>query len=256
MFNRILNIIGAAPREVPPSTRPVQVFEVGLEVEDDAPVIAAPTELEPIAGYSCLISYASASGAPSERQISCSRLELSGGVSYLRAHCHLRGKQRVFRIDRIVEVVDLHTGEVTQDATSFFGRFVIGFQTESAYHWGLSPKQRVDLVAALNVLAFLARVDGRFHPREAAAIEAFACGYWMRAELRGDPPINDIVAYADRLKPDAEIFYVALERAAGQPTIRAMLPRAIVAVIEADGVITPEEHRYAQRVSDFLAGDG
>lgn len=250
----IIQFLGLAPKSRLANASPVD--EIGLDDEDVAVEFGDVTTLEPIGGYSCILAYQSAKGAISQRQVSCTKIERAAGVDYLRAFCHVRQANRTFRISRVVQIIDLHTGEVIDDPAAFFDRFQIDVATPTSLNWGMPPVRRADMLAALNVLAFLARCDGRFHPAEREAIERFVCGLWMRGEYDGDPPINVILDHADRLKPDAEIFYISLERVQGNPLIKKIMPRAIVDLIEADGVISREEHHYAQRVVEYLNGDG
>jgi predicted DNA-binding transcriptional regulator YafY len=53
-----------------------------------------------------LISYISASGEVSQRVISPYGLVLHGRAWYIPAYCHLRQDRRIFRLDRVREVMD------------------------------------------------------------------------------------------------------------------------------------------------------
>lgn len=215
--------------------------------EDDAQPL---TRLETISGFSCIIRYSDARGRVSERRISCQRLDAAENGRFLRAFCHERGSLRMFRVDRIIEVVDLHTGEA--GGPEFFDRFEIGHTHNGKLMWGLSPVRRSEVLAALNALAFIARCDGRFHPAERDAIERFICSYWLREELAGEPPLSDMLDYADRLKPDAETFFVSLTRCADNPSVARLVRHMIAEVIAADGIISKEEAFWGVKVSEYL----
>ncbi|MCX7023416.1 MAG: WYL domain-containing protein [Spirochaetes bacterium] len=74
------------------------------------------------------IRYASESGRTTERTIDVLRLGSSGdGVTYVRAHCHLRGEDRTFRADRVLaaELVAASAGQAPFPAGSLSNvRFV------------------------------------------------------------------------------------------------------------------------------------
>lgn len=67
-----------------------------------------------------LIHYEDAKGNVSEREINVRAITDKNGVTYLKAYCHARRAMRTFRLDRVVEVIDLGTGEVI-DARKFVG---------------------------------------------------------------------------------------------------------------------------------------
>lgn len=58
------------------------------------------------------ITYRGATGEPSERVIERCRLVIVQPHEYVLAHCRMRNGDRLFRLDRIREVVDDATGEV------------------------------------------------------------------------------------------------------------------------------------------------
>lgn len=241
-----------------PERAPITAYfqEIGLIDEgDDAEEPGGEeavrfVQLEAISGFSCIIRYSDARGRVSERRISCQRLEAAENGRFLRAFCHERGSLRMFRVDRIVEVIDLHTGET--GGPEFFDRFETGHTHGGKLMWGLSPVRRSEVLAALNALAFIARCDGRFHPAERDTIERFICSYWLRQELPGEPPISDMLEYADRLKPDAETFFVSLTRCADNPSVARLVRQMIADVIAADGIISKEEAFWGVKVSDYL----
>jgi len=231
---------------------------VTLPDEDSADTIVAeirsPPEFEagPIAGFACIITYSDARGRSSERRVTCQRLDRAASQIYLYAYCHERAAVRQFRLDRIIAVIDLHTGEVEDEPARFFERFTVDREQSTKLGWGLSVRKRADLVAGLNALVFMARCDREWHPLEREALEAFIASYWLRAELPGEPPLDEIMAHADRLAPDAETFYVSLMRCGDNPVLARMIRRHIQAVVEADGRIAAEEFHWGSTVDDFF----
>lgn len=211
-------------------------------------------EPEPISGFSCIIQYRDSRGRDSERRITCQRLDQAAAQSYLYAYCHERGAIRQFKVDRIVAIADIHTGEVLDPPLRFFARFRIDREQQAQLGWGLSVRKRADMVAALNVLVFMGRCDKEWHPLEREALESFVESYWLRAEVEGDPPIDDIIAHAERLSPDAETFYVSLIRCGEHPVISKIIRRHIQSVVDADGELRIEEQYWGRAVDEFFAG--
>lgn len=80
-------------------------------------------EIEAISGLALILDYSDAKGNPSQRLVSCNRLENNAGVAYLRAFCHQRRSIRAFRVDRISSVFDPTSGESLGSATAYFNRF-------------------------------------------------------------------------------------------------------------------------------------
>ena len=208
--------------------------------------------LQAIAGVSCIIAYSDAVGNASERIVTCQRLDEHAGQSYLWAYCHSRSRVRQFRIDRVVSVCDTLTGEQYASPSAFFGSFATDRHHVSKVGWGLSVQRKADLIAFMNALVFIARCDRAFHPLEREALEAAVCGYWMRQEHSGDPDCASIMAYVDRLAPDAETFWLALQRCAASPQTINFLRRAAHNVIAADDDVTPEEFYWGNEIDEFI----
>lgn len=209
-------------------------------------------EAEPISGYACIIDYVDGFDEESSRRITCHRVERERSHFYVAAYCHERSAPRRFRIDRIREVIDLHTGEACADAAEFFGRFRLDRESDALRNWGLSVQSRGDFAAALNALVFMGRCDMEWHPLEREAVEAFISSYWIRRELTFDPPVQEILDYADRLAPDAEAFFVALERCGRNRHLGPIIQQHLRSVVDADGVLRPEEVRWGSAVDRRL----
>jgi hypothetical protein len=136
-------------------------------------------------------------------------------VRYLWAFSHSRQTVRQFRVDRIAEVFDVQSGDSLGTADTFFTQFAIDRSQKRAPGWGLGVRQRTGFIALLNCLVFIAKCDRQFHRLEHDVIEDVIARYWLRSEARGEPDVPAIVSYIDRLAPDAEIFFVSLERCSG-----------------------------------------
>lgn len=205
-----------------------------------------------IAGYFCIITYQNASGQSSQRRITCRRYELAGTHHYLFAFCHERSAPRRFRADRITEIIDPETGEVSEPA-QFLQSFSPDVELRSGINWGLAPSQRADLIAGLNALTFMARCDHEWHPLEVEAIERFVTSFWLRREIVADLPLDEIIRHANRLRPDPEAFFGALLRCQQDTLLARIVRQALRDVVDADGRIRDEEHFWGAKVDQFFA---
>lgn len=199
--------------------------------------------LEPISGFLCVIEY-----GDDVRLISCRRYDIKNDVGYVGAICQQAKGYRQFRADRITAVIDAATGEILGRG-DYFNRFAA---TVKSPFFGLTRSRRTLLMAGLNALAFLARCDGRWHPLESEPIERFVTGLWLRKEWEGDPPIDDILAHAQRLAPDAHTAMKGLGYYARSRNSTALLMRAANELIAADGVICDTETAWIMEVEAIL----
>lgn len=86
---------------------------------------------------------------------------------YFSAHCFLRGGQRTFRVDRVLQCVNLHDGS-----------FVDSIVADAFESFGIRPKKFImfarDLIdeerEMINLMVYLARLDGRMDASERSFI--------------------------------------------------------------------------------------
>lgn len=202
--------------------------------------------IQPIAGFTCVIEYEGV-----QRLISCRRFKTRGDFGYVGAVCLTAGGYREFRTDRIGDTFDPQTGEVLGNA-DYFNRFIIDEHWDARPSWGLTSSRQATLIAGLNVLAFMAHCDGRWHPLESEPVERFVCSLWLRREWEGEPPLDDILAHAQRLSPDSETFFKGVGHYARSETRSTILRRAVADLIAADGVVCSEEFDWGQQFSEYL----
>lgn len=235
-------------RSALPPVAPTLVIDTVVPEGDQDPPAPGPAEPQPISAFVCIIEYEG-----NTRLITCRRLERIGEAGYVGAICHAARGYRQFRSDRVTAVYDATTGEVLGDG-SYFDRFSVDSQRERAATWNLSPTRKATLVAGLNVLAFMARCDGYWHPLETEVVEGFVCSMWLRKEWEGEPPLAEIVTHAQRLSPDADTFFHSLRHYAGSSTSTRMLCRAVADLIAADGVICSSEASWGAEIDAFFRG--
>jgi hypothetical protein len=246
-------------RGLPPVAPPVQTPMAGPE-DDPADTIVIldrqqdqPNwQAQPITGHSMEIVYRDSRGQLSERQIVCHRLESYSGGTHLVARCALRGAQRTFRVDRIEQAVLSVTGEVFEPGTALLDVYAIDRESSGRFRFGLPPRKFALFNAALNVLVFVARCDGKWHPLEFEAIESFVMACWLRLDFPGDLDLAAVAAHVGRLTPDAEVLWTSVDAVAANPAMAALVRRHLVSVIDADGVHHPREVWFASQIAEVL----
>lgn len=224
----------------------------GVATDEQRNVPCWESELISISGSPFLLSYKGGRGVVSDRLVTCQRLDRNADLLYLRAFCHSRVAVRQFRVDRILTIVNPHTGEVFDEPVAFFTQFQIDRSQRSKPGWGLGVRQRADLVAILNALIFMARADRDYHALEREVLEDCIARYWLRTEAPGDPDVPAILAHADRLMPDAETFFVSLNRCAANHQLVRLVKESAAAVIDADGRHAAEELYWGTKIDEFF----
>lgn len=234
--------------------KPPQGFEAIVppdDLDEEALVEEAPKAATVLSGFACIIDYRDSSGRVSCRRVTFQRLEDAGPFRYLRAYCHEREAIRQFRLDRITAASDIETGEEI-DLVGLLYSLSSDHQQSSRPGWGLCPRDRADLIAGINTMVFVARCDKEWHSLEEEAVESFITSCWLRCGFDAELPLDDLLAYANKLRPDAEAFYSALLRAAERPELKQIIQRNIAAVIDADGKVAPEEFYWGHQVDEFF----
>lgn len=210
-------------------------------------------ETNPISGFACVIAYVDAKGRTTQRLITCQRKDAHGSETYLWAYCHDRLAVRQFKLSRIIEVYDARTGEAFPSAASLFEHFQTDRSQRSKPGWGLSVGDRANLTALLNTLVFIAKCDREFHDLERATLDNVISRYWLRFEIHHDPDCDAIVEYAEALAPDAETFFVSLNRCSENAKLTRLMRESVKEMVDADGILAREEMYWGMKVDEFLA---
>lgn len=236
-------------------TEKVAVLPPGMAqaMPQSATAAPPPSDDSPqsIAGFLCIIEYADADGILSERVVNCRRYESFNGKPRIGAICGESRRYKLFNCDRIQTVTDAQTGECLGDGR-FFEQFLVSAYKVAKHDWNTTSQNKSLIVAGLNVLSFMARCDGRWHPLEEQAIEDFVCALWLRKEWDNEPPMAEIVAHARRLAPDGEVFRSAIVQYARSNIAASILTRFVARVVAADGVICDQEHRWVSEFEELL----
>lgn len=198
-------------------------------------------------GWGCYIAYVDSGGYESERRITCIRYDRApGGQAGIGSFCHEAQEYRLFRIDRIRELIDLATGEVCEPA-DYFARL---------RRDGLPISDR-GLEALSKILVFMMRCDGHSDPREVEAIERALTSYVIRYD-GSDEDLQQAVTSCVALAPDATDFALAMRRILRTPrevreAIANLTGRACADVVDADGRLVDAELHWGAAVDRCLA---
>lgn len=228
-----------AGKRVVPEMPPGRTAILPPEDDDDAERGQADSEPSTLALF---LVYENAKRERSERRVTV-RQVVGDPPTTLVCFCHERHAARSFRVDRIVEVYDAHSGEVL-DALGLRDLLVA------------ARLPRIDPVLrrAVNVLVFLARCDGRMVAGERDAIDD-ALASWCLRFGGDDGACEQAVRLARRVAPDADDFLIGLRSMAKDPRapqLARWLRGAASEVIDADGSHHAKEIEWAGELNGFL----
>lgn len=218
-----------------------------LPSEDDTFDVGIDQGSESALGEAFFLVYRDARGAESRRRVTVHRIVMHGGTVMVRAYCHERRAARSFRADRIVELVDMASGEVLDTPKEIGER--LRTMAEPAADRDAATAVAVEARRhGLVALTFLARCDGHEHTAERAVILRYL------TVAAPEPGLDHVAAGAvlDRLYPDEYSYLIALDELAQRPEDLVELARYALDVVEADGAIAPEEAEFMLELRDLL----
>lgn len=200
-------------------------------------------------GTAAFIEYRDAAGDETQRRITIRRIDPRGHVH---AWCHERGAPRIFAADGIRKVVDVTSGEIWQvpgDVTTWIdglrGRLL-------ASPAGMANEIVGRCRRGFVVLTFLARCDGHYHPSEAEVLTHFLADACFDLQFNADR----VLEWANRLYPDTQTYERAVRGASfgGREEMRRVIRHAR-AMIDADGVMAPQEFEFARLLGETGRSD-
>lgn len=171
----------------------------------------------------------------------------------LTAYCHMRGAMRMFLASRVAEATDLATGEVHEDALSYFRehpmlRHMTADDLAARSPELLAVQQCRDEII---ILSFVGAADGEFDDDEQDEVVKHVL-------LSVDEPLDEheVRRRVQSWVPDERAFERALLRmCAGEGNPKALM-RTMRKVIDADGEVDPEEVVFASEVQQRLQTAG
>lgn len=198
---------------------------------DDEENLQDETDDDYVAPMVFRISYLSSTGVASDRVIRLLKLSDIERDIRMSAWCYHREAYRSFLLSRIVEISDISTGEVFEDARIFLsGCGALRPETPEAKALRLCSDE-------LAVLAFVGNCDGLFCPEEKDEVVKHVC-------YSSDEPLDEqfIRMRVASIAPDEKAFRSAVKRLkAVNEERRRALQRSLRRVIDADGVVHQAE---------------
>lgn len=191
------------------------------------------------------ITYEDRGGFMSERAITIRRIERRAAGFYVHAICHLCSEPRLFAAERIQEGYDLTTGEVFTDAAGYFADHPL-------FHSPRNPEAAAiqNCRYEINLLTVVGAADGMFDPDEQDALLIHV--FDRNEHLTLDEGL--LRSLLSAVSPDEQAFngslYQMTQMKAGDP--RA-LKRSLRRMVDADGVIAPEEIRFVEEIERRLS---
>ena len=190
------------PEPKVPEDRSIYLVEEDQEPEGTGEAVADSIST------ALFISYKNSKGEVSERRISVKTLDRSeSGHLLIRAYCYERKALRTFRADRIIQAIDIETGEVLDTQEKILESFGLVEKELASDPKTATRKALRKCRHALNVLVYLARCDGRFHYDEKDVVihylvdECFDCDF----------DDEYLLARLGRLYPDTDAFFDSLD---------------------------------------------
>jgi hypothetical protein len=211
---------------------------------DEVEELASMRDRDASSSWAGFMHYTDASGNQTARRIICRRIEGYGRAETITAFCCERKATRSFRIDRILELISLDTGEFLNPAQHF---------EQLRLHGALAivDKSLNDFAKAM---VFMARCDGTFHPLEAESVDEAIERYIIR--FGGDDRLfEQAQRNAGRIAPDGEDFVNSLERLGHHPEARQLgrlMSDCLSNITLADGKLHSSEVEWATLASDVL----
>jgi len=200
--------------------------------EDSIP----PPERDESSSHVVEMAYTNAKGEQSFRRLICRKIEGHGSAELVSGYCCQTEQYKTFRIDRISELSDYHTGELLDPFSHFSHLRLTG---------AMMVGDKV-MTALARALVFLAKCDGEYHPMEEAAIEAALVAYVIRFG-GSDLALEKAVANNHKLAPDGHDFVRCMGKFSKHPD-KSALARLVLdhmgLVSDADGKQADEEFSW------------
>lgn len=214
-----------------PEGRDVKVDKVGKKSPSN-------TSNESLSGASFYIVYKDSRGQKSERRITLRKVSAKGSDIRLNAFCHERQAIRSFYASRIIEMSDMATGEVFDDAIGEFQNMIGANPIESKVKKYGIYKELDSIQLEINALVYMARADGRMVKSERASIISYIMSRLPGFSGRGDE-LDKVIA---RHYPDKILAQEALSEVLTlKNDVKIAIYKAMDSVMHADGNVKSEE---------------
>jgi uncharacterized tellurite resistance protein B-like protein len=192
------------------------------------------------------ITYEDSSANRTRRRVRVESVQDWDDVIYVGAWCELRGNYRTFRADRIVELVDVSTGEVFSDPLRHFAAMDLRSSAAGAPHQAAVARARPGLVA----LSHIARADG-----ETSEAEVEVLFDWLRFKAGPDAhAINPVIArlYINGLRATFGDAAAAIDRLPKKDS--SAFDEFAGRMVVANGAADPAAEKRRQRLRKGIKG--
>lgn len=251
----IHRVVGERPARVPPGFVP---GAISLDDDDIDPTPATVLDAGPLSTVRLALHYEDSRGGRSHRVIQLKCVQTRGEAHYLCGFCELRGKYREFRLDRVVEIIDMRTGEVAENPDSYLAPLLdLARTAQSRKTRDVTDGLLAESVNGLVVLLYFANSDGELHPGERAVLWDYLDWQKERCSLKGRVVKPAIDALMRTMFPTSDQFADALEALLTAEHNHAQRVLDLVPkIIDADGQLDEEEVRRWQLLREMLAEHG
>lgn len=216
------------------------------ETADATEMLAGPTqEADNLTkGMRFGLSYSDAFGNESSRAIRLISVGRLGTNLYLNGFCELRKENRTFRVDRILEIYDLSTGEIIDSPANYFSRLSNARRSTNEYavgNQGGNVQILEKMSDELRLLCVVARADGKISRAERDVMKKYAT---MRAlDFEKTIPTGFVEGVDDWLKYQSP--------AAGQvaeilTSIRTQQPELMIFLWAVAGAVAAADKKFGQ----------
>ena len=200
------------------------------------------------------IIYQSAKGEQTARCITLQRIQQEIGEVRVVATCHTRNLRRDFLASRILQVTDLTTGEIHDDALTYFSHHpMLGMiraeQLARRTAGSLAVQECRDEIV---LLSFVAASDGLFHEDEMDAIVLHVM------DRVPDPDVEErhVRAGIRSMIPNEIAFGQSLSRLCKGGGDARSLVRSLRKVVDADRIVASEEAVFVVEIEQELLAAG
>lgn len=203
--------------------------------------LVVPKEAVSLGSISIALTYHGDEAGETRRAVRLKRGWFDRSILYVSGYCELRREPRMFRGDRMLEIIDWRTGEVHSDPGPFFAEF--GLTERPLLSFDVFRRIRHAAV----ILMALASADGEVHADEIEAVLRFADEIAFDAGIElATSDLKIIRRAAQLMRPDADDVAEAILAIRGDRSVHRPLQRAMRTLIAADDRISPEEKRLVE----------
>lgn len=229
-------------RDYPPPRLPAGVAVVvgDTDPDDELRDPDAPEILDAI-GATYLLHYRDSKGIETKRRITLQRVYTMGHIFYLGARCHERAAYRCFKASSAVNLVNLRTGEIVEDAVSWCNRILRNGSAEE-----LLRNARYDVA----VLLAFGRSDGWLDDEERAIITDHVLDC---ANYPPDIDPADVEDLIDDLYPNKSNVQRAMAQLRRHPDEhKRRLLRTVSKLVDLDGEVSIVEMDLLMELTGWL----